>query len=74
MFDDIFRRDWELALLIYRQSKLLNQQGALSAEEERLFRVQAKRIKQLLEQVSGELPNWQKPVPVNAGEGRSRKN
>ena len=63
MFDDIFDRNWELAILVHEQFKLLNKGESLTVEENRLSIVREKRIKYLLIGISQELPNWQVQRP-----------
>jgi hypothetical protein len=53
MFDDIFDRNWELALLIHEQYQ------AASGADGTLFRTRNRRIEQLLKTVRRELPNCQ---------------
>ena len=70
MFDDIFDRNWELALLIHEQYKTAAEAEHVTPEGERRFRVRSRRINELLDRVVRELPNWNeqpdiRSIPVN---------
>lgn len=52
MFDDIFDRNWELALLIHEQY-----QGVSYKDGSHLRRT--RRIEEIVKNVRRELPNWQ---------------
>ncbi len=59
MFDDIFDRNWELALLIHEQYQ------ASSWGDARLLHARSRRIEELLKNARRELPNWQE-FPASA--------
>jgi len=48
MYDDYLVDEWELASVIYEQSRLTSKVTSLTPEEKRLFRVLDTRIEQLL--------------------------
>jgi hypothetical protein len=69
MYDDFVAHNWELASLIYEQSRLTSKATALTPEEKQLFRMRDERINRLLtSMVNGRPVNrpqqWLTP-PVN---------
>ncbi len=69
MYDDFLVHNWELASLIYEQSKLTSKATALTPDEERLFRVRGKRIEQLLKSITSGRPadgkeRWRTPPVI----------
>jgi hypothetical protein len=68
MLNDASDHDWELAMLVYEQSRLVSKKGTLTPEEENLYRMQARRIEQLLDELADGIPTWQRHM----GEGSER--
>jgi len=58
MFDDVFDRNWELAILIQEQYEAVINPPEVSSAQARRFRVRSRRIAELLENAARELPNW----------------
>jgi hypothetical protein len=51
MFDDIFDRDWEPAILVCEQCKVKGKAAALTTEEKQLQEVRSRRIRNLLAEI-----------------------
>lgn len=58
MLDDIFDRNWELAILIQEQYEAVINPPEVNSEQALRFRARSRRIAELLESAARELPNW----------------
>jgi hypothetical protein len=68
MFDDIFDRNWELAILVCEQYGLTTKSTTLSSVVVERFEERADRIRQLLGSIAIELPNWNRQ-PITSPSG-----